>query len=102
MKKQWKTLARPMFSMNFWIFLDSGLVPGDSLEKHQFEANLFNEFWWLYQTRTLTKTVTLAQDASKGGVPQQRLLKKTLVNGGGVPYVYIYIYIYIWGPYRGH
>ena len=38
--------------------------------------------------------VTLAQDASKGGVPEQRLLKKTLVNGGvgGTTYVYIYIY----------
>ena len=34
--------------------------------------------------------MTLTQDASKGGVPEQRLLKKTLVNGG-VPYIYISI-----------
>ena len=38
--------------------------------------------------------MTLTQDASKGGVPEQRLLKKTLVNeGGGTIYTYIYIYI---------
>ena len=44
--------------------------------------------------------MTLTQDASKGGVPEQRLLKKTLVNGGGgVPYIYIYmLYTY----YRGY
>ena len=37
--------------------------------------------------------VTLTQDASKGGVPEQRLLKKTLVNGGRTIYIYIYIYL---------
>ena len=37
--------------------------------------------------------MTLTQDASKGGVPEQRLLKKTLVNGGGY-HIYIYIYVY--------
>ena len=36
--------------------------------------------------------MTLTQDASKGCVPEQRLLKKTLVNEGGVPYIYIYIH----------
>ena len=36
----WKTLARPMFSMNFWIFLDFGIVPGYSLENHQFMENI--------------------------------------------------------------
>ena len=41
--------------------------------------------------------MTLTQDASKGGVPEQRLLKKTLVNGGGYhmgggDHIYIYIY----------
>ena len=40
MKKQWKTLARPVFSMNFWMFLDFGLVPGDSLENHKFMENI--------------------------------------------------------------
>ena len=30
-------LAWPMFSMNFWIFLDFGLVPS--------EAKMFIEFW---------------------------------------------------------
>ena len=40
--------------------------------------------------------MTLTQDASKGGVPEQRLLKKTLVNGGGGGTIYIYIYIYIY------
>ena len=30
-RNSWKTLARPMFSMIFWIFLDFGLVPGHSL-----------------------------------------------------------------------
>ena len=62
----WKTLARPMFSMNFHEktmenigqahvfhefldFLDFGLVPEHSLENHQFmqnigQANVFHEF----------------------------------------------------------
>ena len=31
-RNSWKTLARPMFSMNFWFFLDSWLIPGDSLK----------------------------------------------------------------------
>ena len=37
--------------------------------------------------------MTLTQDASKGGVPEQRLLKKTLVKGRGGGTIYIYIYI---------
>ena len=46
----WKTLARQMFSMNFWIFLDSWLIPGDSLENHKFmenigQANVFHGFF---------------------------------------------------------
>ena len=63
----WKTLARPMFSMNSLNFTDSWLVPGDSLENHEFmenigqanvyhcffmeihgnigQANVFHEFW---------------------------------------------------------
>ena len=49
MKKQWTTLARPMFSMNSLNFIDSWLVPGDSLENHRFmenigQANVFHEF----------------------------------------------------------
>ena len=49
MKKQWKTLARPMFFMNSLNFIDSWLVPGDSLENHKFMeniglANVFHEF----------------------------------------------------------
>ena len=40
--------------------------------------------------------MTLTQDASKGDVPEQRLLKKTLVNGGRVPYIYIYVYAYMY------
>ena len=49
MKKQWKTLARPMFSMNSKNFPDSWLVSGDSLENHEFmenigPANVFHEF----------------------------------------------------------
>ena len=58
MKKQWKTLARPMFSMNSLNFIDSWLVPGDSLKNHKFmeniglakfmenigQANVFHEF----------------------------------------------------------
>ena len=48
-RNSWKTLARPMFSMNFGFFLDSWLVPGDSLENHKFmenigQANVFHEF----------------------------------------------------------
>ena len=48
-RNSWKTLAWPMFSMNFWFFLDSWLVPGDSLENHKFmenigQANVFHEF----------------------------------------------------------
>ena len=48
-RNSWKTLARPMFSMNFWFFLDSWLIPGDSLENHKFmenigQANVFHEF----------------------------------------------------------
>ena len=39
-RNSWKTLARPMFSMNFWFFLDSWLIPGDSLENHKFMANI--------------------------------------------------------------
>ena len=51
MEKQWKTLARPMFSMNSKNFLDSWLVSGDSLENHEFMeniglANVFHEFAW--------------------------------------------------------
>ena len=38
LKKQCKTLARPIFSMNFWIFLDFGLFPGDSLYSMNFTA----------------------------------------------------------------
>ena len=50
MKKQWKTLARPMFSMNSLNFIDSCLVPGDSLENHEFmenigQANVFHRFF---------------------------------------------------------
>ena len=49
MKKQWKTLAWPMFSMNSLNFIDSWLVPGDSLETHEFmenigQANVFHDF----------------------------------------------------------
>ena len=49
MKKQWKTLARPMFSMNSLNFMDSWLVPGDSLENHELmenigQANVFHDF----------------------------------------------------------
>ena len=88
--KSWKRLAKPVFSTNFWIFLNCGLDREDFLENHRFrehigQATLFHEFRGLYQTRTLTKT---AQDASKGGVPKQRLLKKPLVNGE-VPYTYV-------------
>ena len=48
-EKQWKTLARPMFSMNSLNFIDSWLVPGDSLENHKFmenigQANVFHKF----------------------------------------------------------
>ena len=50
MKKQWKTLARPMFSMNLLNFIDSWLVPGDSLKNHKFmenigQANVFHCFF---------------------------------------------------------
>ena len=46
----WKTLARPMFSMNSLNFIDSSLVPGDSLENHKFmenigQANVFHDFF---------------------------------------------------------
>ena len=49
-RNSWKTLARLMFSMNFWIFLESGLVPGDCLENHKFmknigQANVFHCFF---------------------------------------------------------
>ena len=49
-RNSWKTLARPMFSMNFWFFLDSWLIPGDSLENHKFmenigQANVFHCFF---------------------------------------------------------
>ena len=33
-RNSWKTLAWPMFSMNFWCFLDSWVVSGDSLKNH--------------------------------------------------------------------
>ena len=39
-RNSWKTLARPMFSMNFWSFLDFGLVPELSLENHKFMENI--------------------------------------------------------------
>ena len=54
-------MARPIYSMNFGALSDA-------------DPN---------------QDVTLTQDASKGGVPEQRLLKKTLVNGGGY-HRYIY------------
>ena len=49
MKKPWKTVARPMLSMNSLNFNDSWLVPGDSLENNEFmenigQANAFHEF----------------------------------------------------------
>ena len=49
-RNSWKTLAWPMFSMNFWFFLDSWLIPGDCLEKHKFmenigQANVFHCFF---------------------------------------------------------
>ena len=49
-RNSWKTLARPMFSMNFWFFRDSWLIPGDSLENHKFmenigQANVFHCFF---------------------------------------------------------
>ena len=49
-RNSWKTLARPMFSMNLRCFLDSWLIPGDSLESHKFmenigQANVFRCFF---------------------------------------------------------
>ena len=48
-RNSWKTLARPMFSMNSLNFIDSWLIPGDSLKNHKFMeniglANVFHEF----------------------------------------------------------
>ena len=55
---------------------------------------MFKEFWCfirpsLKKLAAPNQDMTLTQDASKGGVPEQRLLKKTLVNGGGGT-IYIY------------
>ena len=60
MKKQWKTLARPMFSMNLLNFIDSWLVPGDSLENHKFmenigQANVFHCFFHRNSWKTLAR-----------------------------------------------
>ena len=57
---------------------------------------MFNEFWGfirpaLKELADPKQDMTLTQDASKRGVPEQRLLKKTLVNGGGTIHIYIYI-----------
>ena len=53
---------------------------------------IFNEFGGFIRAALKvigpSQDMTLTQDASKGGVPEQRLLKKTLVNGGG-PYIHI-------------
>ena len=38
LRNSWKTLTRPMFSMNFWFFL--WLIPGDSLKNHKFMENI--------------------------------------------------------------
>ena len=58
MKKQWKTLAWPMFSMNSLNFIDSWLVPGDSQENHKFmenigQANVFHCFFHRNSWKTL-------------------------------------------------
>ena len=49
MKKQWKTLARPMFSMNLWFSRESPGISQESRKNQKFMeniglANVFHEF----------------------------------------------------------
>ena len=60
-RKSRKTLARPMFSMNFWIFLDLGQVPGHSLENHQLRETLARPMFSIVFSQEVTENIGQAK-----------------------------------------